>query len=218
MVSPTIRLLALTAVMVAAVALSAVAQTVGTDVHQSSYPGNSANKVHAAAQPEKKPTTNYAGPTVLDPSNYYGGAAMGYAAAKAAPQVMSRLFCYCGCDATERHRNLIDCFTSTHGVDCHICQEEAVLGYRLFKDGTALADIQKQIDEKYSAEYPFQEDTANLKQYKASRLYKAAATPSSAASGGAASDSSVAGNGGKTSGAPKVKPGFQVGNCCHDDK
>jgi hypothetical protein len=242
MMSPRFRLLAFLGATATAAQLAAWAQrshgaieaadhpqaaitsrpTMLADTGNTSSRSNNANKLHAAAQPDKRPTATYDGPTVLDPSNYYGGAAMGYAAAKAAPQVMNHLFCYCGCDATEHHQHLIDCFTSTHGVDCHICQEEAILAYRLFKDGSALADIQKQIDEKYSAEYPFQEDTGNLKQYKTERLYKPAAKSRAAeaepANAVSTSNSTAAGNGGKAVGVPKVKPGFQVGNCCHDDK
>src|SRR5437016_679078 len=66
----------------------------------------------------------YSGPPVLEPGKFFGEAAMGYASAQAAPQVMSKLFCYCGCDTTDGHSALIDCYTSMHGQDCHICQEE----------------------------------------------------------------------------------------------
>jgi hypothetical protein len=105
--------------------------------------------------PAGKPAAAYDGPAVLDPSRFFGGAAMGYASAKAAPQVMSQLFCYCGCDATDKHQHLIDCFTSPHGVDCHICQEEAVAALKLNRDHTPIAEIQRQIDEEFSHHYPF---------------------------------------------------------------
>ena len=62
---------------------------------------------------------------VLDPNKYFGKAKLGYAAAQLCPEICAKLFCYCGCDETDEHDTLLDCFTTDHGVDCHICQEEA---------------------------------------------------------------------------------------------
>lgn len=177
-------------------------------------------KQTAAGVETKSLTAAYNGAPVLDSSNYFGGAAMGYAAAKAAPQVMSKIFCWCGCDATDHHHHLIDCFTSTHGVDCHICQEEAVMGLRLFKDGTPMSQIQKQIDEKYESQYPFQEETEILKQYKTSRLYKPTDTAAQANTNSASQ--TLTGKPGectavKSATATKAKPGFHAGTCCSAD-
>lgn len=104
---------------------------------------------------------------VLDPSKFFGLASFGYAAAKTCPEVMEKLFCYCGCDLTDQHVSLLDCFTSVHGVDCHICQEEAILARKMNSDGSPIAEIQKSIDEKYSKDYPFEQDTPAYKNYKA---------------------------------------------------
>ena len=169
---------------------------------------------------------------VLDPGQFFGEAAIGYASAKACPDICAKLFCYCGCDITDSHTNLLDCFTSYHGVDCHICQEEAVLALRLHRDGVPLEEIQKKVDMQYSSQYPFEQDTPAYKKYKATRLWKKSdeAPPSSdagKASGGRDPDSKAqddkdaqpkatpSADGSKT---PKVKPGFHVGNCCKGDK
>ncbi len=108
---------------------------------------------------------------VLDPTNYVGLVKAGYQAAKEIPDICAKLFCYCGCDLTDCHGSLLDCFTSDHGVDCHICQEESILALKFHKKGKSLADIQKFIDKRYAKEYPFEEESAALKKYKAERLW-----------------------------------------------
>jgi hypothetical protein len=108
---------------------------------------------------------------VMDPGQFFGAAAMGYAAAKECPEIVAKLFCYCGCDITDKHTSLLDCFTSLHGVDCHICQEEAMLALRLNNQGIPLIEIQKRVDQQYSSQYPFEQDTETYKKYKASRLW-----------------------------------------------
>ncbi|MBX9666753.1 MAG: PCYCGC domain-containing protein [Candidatus Obscuribacterales bacterium] len=108
---------------------------------------------------------------VLDPNNYVGQVKAGYQAAKEIPEICAKLFCYCGCDLTDCHATLLDCFTSDHGVDCHICQEETILALKFHRKGKSLTDIQKFIDKRYSKEYPFEEESDALKKYKAERLW-----------------------------------------------
>jgi hypothetical protein len=88
-------------------------------------------------------------PPVLPPSQFFGAAAMGYAAAKAVPKVCHKLFCYCGCDITDRHKNLLDCFVTIHGADCHICQEEALMALKMNRAEKNLEAIQKSVDQTY---------------------------------------------------------------------
>lgn len=157
----------------------------------------------------------YSGPPVMDPSMATGMAAIGYASAKAAPEVMAKLFCYCGCDQTDSHSALIDCYTGIHGMDCHICQEEAVLALKMYRDGATIGEIQRRIDAQFSSQYPFTTKTDALKKYEATRV---GATPAPATMGpepataGSKSDGSVA-----VKGKLKVKPGMTVGNCCGGD-
>ncbi|MBX9687845.1 MAG: PCYCGC domain-containing protein [Candidatus Obscuribacterales bacterium] len=144
---------------------------------------------------------------VLEPGQFFGLASFGYASAKACPEVMEKLFCYCGCDLTDSHTSLLDCFTSVHGVDCHICQEEAVLANKMHKDGASITEIQKTIDEKYSSQYPFESDTAAYKKYKSTKLYgnKESSTVKfgSQAAGPEAGEEP-----------PKLKPGHEPSKCC----
>lgn len=108
---------------------------------------------------------------VLDPGQYAGQVKAGYEAARQIPDIVDKLFCYCGCDLTDCHGSLLDCFTSDHGVDCHVCQEEAIIALRLHKKGKPLAYIQKKIDKKYEKEYPFELESNTLKKYRAERLW-----------------------------------------------
>ncbi len=114
---------------------------------------------------------------VLAPEQFFGVAAMGYAAAKAVPHVCHKLFCYCGCDITDAHTNLLDCFTNFHGADCHICQEEAMHALKMDRDEQPVSVIQKFIDETYASKYPFKEDSPAYKKYKATRLWTATGAP-----------------------------------------
>ena len=143
---------------------------------------------------------------MLEPGQFFGLASLGYASAKADPEIMEKLFCYCGCDLTDKHFTLLDCFTSMHGVDCHICQEEAILALKMRKDGASMADIQKAVDEKYAHDYPFEQDTPNYRHYKDSRIYIKKTD--------AKSDGSAAADAQPATTNPTLKPGKAVSKCC----
>lgn len=115
---------------------------------------------------------------VVSPENFFGPASMGYSAAKAVPHVCSKLFCYCGCDITDSHKCLLDCFTSLHGADCHICQEEAMLALKMTRDGATLPMVQKAVDDGYSMKYPFKTESPALANYKSTRLWTVSGTSS----------------------------------------
>ena len=118
------------------------------------------------------PTASAETKEVLDPHQFFGQAKAGYVAAQKVPEICDKLFCYCGCDRTDCHGSLLECFTSDHGVDCHICQEEALLALKMHRKKKSLAEIQKYIDKRYEHEYPFQVESETLKKYKAERLWK----------------------------------------------
>lgn len=128
-------------------------------------------QVARAAEPTQQTLTTGTKP-VLDPTKYFGKARAGYTAAKECPEVCAKLFCYCGCDLTDEHVSLLDCFTSDHGVDCYICQEEALVALKLKKQNKTLAEIQKTIDLAYRKEYPFDDKSPAYKKYDASKLWK----------------------------------------------
>ncbi len=102
---------------------------------------------------------------VLAPEKFSGQIAAGYKAAQQTKEICAKLFCYCGCDLTDEHVSLLDCFTGMHGVDCAICQEEAIIALNMKKQGKSLAQIQKTIDEKFSAQYPWDEPSPALERY-----------------------------------------------------
>jgi hypothetical protein len=85
-------------------------------------------------------------PATLDPKqfadalnrNVYG------LAAKIKP-VLYQQPCYCYCDRHAGHKSLLDCFGSTHGSECDICQKEAVLSYQLTQKGKTPAQIRAAI-------------------------------------------------------------------------
>ena len=139
-----------------------------------------ANKISTAGSTTENPPTaseshetseKKSEATVLDPKKFFGLAKAGYAAAQQIPDICAKLFCYCGCDLTDCHGDLLDCFTCDHGMDCKICQDEAILALKLQKKGKSLEQIQKEIDKKFSKEYPFDSESEALKKYKASRSW-----------------------------------------------
>lgn len=149
---------------------------------------------------------------VLDPTNYVGQVRAGYAAAKEIPEVCAKLFCYCGCDGTDIHGSLLDCFTSDHGVDCHICQEESILALKFYRKGKSIKEIQKYIDQRYAREYPFEEETEIYKKYKAERLWG----NKSGSSSGSTKSETVQLKPSESSGEKrKLK---KDGSCCASDK
>jgi hypothetical protein len=51
---------------------------------------------------------------------------------------------YCGCDRIG-HRNLLDCFRSTHATGCGICVKEAILANRMHDAGKTGEEIRAAI-------------------------------------------------------------------------
>jgi hypothetical protein len=163
---------------------------------------------------------------VLDPGQYFGKAKAGYEAAKAAPEICAKLFCYCGCDLTDEHTSLLDCFTSDHGVDCFICQEEALVANKMKQQGKGLSEVQKTVDLAYCHEYPWDENSPAFKKYIADKAWKTqveAEIRKARSQGGAssASDKSAASKG--TAGNAKSRGGLSKseaakratkGSCC----
>ena len=166
------------------------------------------------------PETGSADPHVLNPDQYIGQAKAGYKAAQQVPEICAKLFCYCGCDLTDCHGTLLDCFTSDHGVDCHICQEEAIIALQMHKKGKSLAKIQRTIDKRYGKEYPFEEESPALTKYKANRLWgskkKAQAQAKSEEQAKAKPEKQAKPS--SDAGKPKLKEGAKMPECCGHEK
>ncbi len=55
-------------------------------------------------------------PATLPPDMFTGTVRQAYQVAADMPGVLAELNCHCGCDRSQGHRNLLDCFSDTHAV------------------------------------------------------------------------------------------------------
>lgn len=55
-------------------------------------------------------------PTPLPADRFQGRVREAYKAAAEIPDVLAGVTCYCGCDKSQGHRNLLDCFVDDHGA------------------------------------------------------------------------------------------------------
>lgn len=55
-------------------------------------------------------------PETLPPERFMGAVREGYGIARAIPDVLADLHCYCGCDRSMGHRHLLDCFADDHAA------------------------------------------------------------------------------------------------------
>ena len=67
------------------------------------------------ADPVAEPKA-YSLPSTLPPAFFLGRTAEAYGVAAEIPEVLAGLACYCGCDRSNNHRHLLDCFTDDHGA------------------------------------------------------------------------------------------------------
>jgi hypothetical protein len=113
------------------------------------------------------------GPKVLSPDKFFGKAQAGYLAAQKVPEICAKLFCYCGCDLSDNHSSLLDCFTSDHGMDCSVCQDEALLALKMKNEGKSLGEIQKAVDTTFLKDYQeiFSKPSDALKKYRSERAW-----------------------------------------------
>lgn len=70
----------------------------------------------AAPQKKTPPAASVVAlPTPLPAAQFQGRVREAYQAAADMPQILAGLTCYCGCDKSQGHRHLLDCFVDTHG-------------------------------------------------------------------------------------------------------
>ena len=86
----------------------------------------------------------------LDPQEFQGNARDAYKVAERNPALLAQLHCYCGCDKTDGHKNLLDCFRDKHGASCEICVDEAEEAQRLAQQGTAVEQIRDFLRERFA--------------------------------------------------------------------
>ena len=89
----------------------------------------------------------------LSPALFYGKQKEGYEAAKAIPQTLAQLPCYCHCDKGFGHKSQHTCFVDDHAAHCAVCIDEALLAYKLEKEEKLKPEqIRERIIAKYAAE------------------------------------------------------------------
>jgi hypothetical protein len=90
--------------------------------------------------------------TVLDPSGFSGKVMQAYQIAKDNPRLLQQFDCYCGCENpmhSPYHTSLFECFTDTHGANCQVCIEEALLVFQMSQDGATIGEIRQEILSKF---------------------------------------------------------------------
>ncbi len=102
----------------------------------------------APTQPAKV-TNSESLPTPLPADRFTGRAREAYQAAADLPEVFTEISCYCGCDKSRGHKNLLYCFSDEHGAECNHCMSEALDTSALFKSGMPPQEIRQFIDKKY---------------------------------------------------------------------
>lgn len=81
-------------------------------------------------------------PSTLDPKQFPDALNRNvYALAGRIRPVLFQQPCYCYCDRSVGHKSLLDCFGSTHGTQCDICQKEAVYAYQQTQKGKTPSQI-----------------------------------------------------------------------------
>lgn len=102
-------------------------------------------QMHAAASPAAAPAQRL----TLDPAEFTGDTHEAYMVAEKHPELLAQLDCYCGCEQHDGHKNLLDCFRTTHGAGCDICVGEAVTAGEMYESGTPVDQIREALRARY---------------------------------------------------------------------
>jgi hypothetical protein len=60
------------------------------------------------------------------------------------------MHCYCGCDRTYGHKNLLDCFRDEHGSHCATCTGEAIEAEKLASQGMPIEKIRDSLRNRFA--------------------------------------------------------------------
>ncbi len=85
----------------------------------------------------------------LDPQSFEGEARESYRIARAHPDLLAKLHCYCRCDVRLGHRNLLDCYRDSHAASCGICMGEAKDADEMTKRGASVEQIRDALRARY---------------------------------------------------------------------
>jgi hypothetical protein len=86
----------------------------------------------------------------LDPNQFVGEVKQAYLIAESDPALLAQLHCYCGCDRTDGHKNLLDCYRDTHGAHCAICTGEAIEAEKLATQGMPVEKIRDALRDRFA--------------------------------------------------------------------
>jgi hypothetical protein len=86
----------------------------------------------------------------LDPQGFQGIVREAYEIAERDPALLAQLHCYCGCDKSDGHKNLLDCYRDTHGSRCAICVGEARDAESMASRGMAVEQIRDALRARYA--------------------------------------------------------------------
>ena len=88
----------------------------------------------------------------LDPMQFTGPVREAYKVAQENPELLVQLHCYCGCDRTNGHKNLLDCYRDHHGASCSICTGEALEAKKLFDQGASIETIREALRARFAGQ------------------------------------------------------------------
>jgi len=86
----------------------------------------------------------------LDPNQFVGEVKQAYRIAERDPALLAQLHCWCGCDRTDGHKNLLDCYRDTHGSHCAICTGEAIEAEKLAEQGMPVEKIRDALRDRFA--------------------------------------------------------------------
>ena len=132
-------------VAIAAVAVLATGVYGGVDLYRSRASDAAAARALAA---KNDPATKLR--LTLDPNLYVGEVKTAYQIAERDPALLAQMHCYCGCDRTYGHKNLLDCFRDEHGSHCATCTGEAIEAERLASQGMPIEKIRDSLRARFA--------------------------------------------------------------------
>ena len=118
-----------------------------TPVDRPATPATSAAPI-IPAHYEHAPNRASLGPT-LAPEKFTGPTRDAYSAVQEIPVTIAQMPCYCHCDRGMGHKSLYSCFQDDHASHCAVCVNEALLAYKLEKEGKTAEQIRDQINETF---------------------------------------------------------------------
>ncbi len=66
------------------------------------------------------------------------------------PEIVDGIRCHCGCATDKKRYSLLSCYEGDGMArECHTCQGQGRMAFRLHKEGKSLAEIRDAIDAKY---------------------------------------------------------------------